>query len=89
MSMAFEGAPPLEHARASRAVVSDAHLELEAFAPDNDRLVSLRRTTSIAAEQYRMLRHLIEQARRTTDVTVIGVSIAPGAIAFTRTPLRP
>jgi capsular exopolysaccharide synthesis family protein len=43
----------------------------------DDRLVSLLNPTSFAAEQYRTLRHLVEQMRSTSGLSVVAVS-SPG-----------
>jgi hypothetical protein len=43
----------------------------------DDHLVSLVAPTAFQAEQYRALRHVLEQARRTTGVQVVAVS-SPG-----------
>jgi capsular exopolysaccharide synthesis family protein len=43
----------------------------------DDRLVSLLNPTSFAAEQYRTLRHLVEQMRSASGVSVVAVS-SPG-----------
>ena len=84
---AFQGptAPPAAGARqAPRATaprMAEVRLELAPVAarPElsnaiDEHLVSLLRPSSFEAEHYRTLRHLIEQARRTTGVKVIGIS---------------
>lgn len=76
MSPTSESAPPAPLTPASRWR-SPATAGARPAAPAralSERLVSLVRPGSIEAEQYRMLRHLVEQARRAADVKVLGVS---------------
>ena len=49
-------------------------LRPELSGPIEEHLVSLLQPASFEAEQYRTLRHLVEQAHRTADLTVVGVS---------------
>lgn len=54
----------------------------------NEHLVSLLAPASFEAEQYRALRHVVEQARRTTDLSVIAVSSPAAGDGKTTTALN-
>jgi capsular exopolysaccharide synthesis family protein len=53
-----------------------------------EHLVSLLEPTSFAAEQYRVLRHLIEQLHKSTDLSVVAVSSAGVADGKTTTAIN-
>jgi capsular exopolysaccharide synthesis family protein len=54
----------------------------------NERLVSLLQPQSIEAEQYRMLRHRVEQRRRETGAAVFAVTSATGGEGKTTTAIN-
>ena len=67
------------HARVVEAPLpSAAELAPETSEDLDEHLVSLLTPSSFEAEQYRALRHLIEQRNKSTDLSVIAVS-SPGA----------
>ena len=66
------------HARVFEALPSAAELAPDASEDLDEHLVSLLTPSSFEAEQYRALRHLIEQRNKSTDLSVIAVS-SPGA----------
>src|SRR5207245_6168862 len=53
-----------------------------------EHLVSLLAPTSFEAEQYRALRHLIEQLHKSTDLSVVAVSSPGGADGKTTTAIN-
>jgi len=65
-------------ARVFEALPSAAELAPDASEDLDEHLVSLLAPSSFEAEQYRALRHLIEQRNKSTDLSVIAVS-SPGA----------
>jgi protein-tyrosine kinase len=81
-----EEAPPPEPEVAPAAVVAPSRpvprprIEMTDLGPDvtvgeiDEHLVSLLQPTSVAAERYRVVRHCIEERRRTTGAQVFAVS---------------
>jgi capsular exopolysaccharide synthesis family protein len=67
--------PPIEHPR-------DDSTEVE------EHLVSLLAPTSFEAEQYRTLRHLIEQLHKSAELSVVGVSSPAAADGKTTTAIN-
>src|SRR6266849_4790139 len=68
-------APP---ARSGRNEPTPTSLEAEPLEGVDEHLVSLVMPASFEAEQYRALRHVVEQLHRTANLQIIGVS-SPGA----------
>jgi len=67
---------------AAAALVEDCAYDLD------DRLVSLTAPSSFEAEQYRALRHVVEQLRRSSGLTVIAVSSPDHADGKTTTAIN-